>query len=79
MRFCVIGEEPTTERRLGVGVTRPGLSIRTALVRHKGEKRRSAILRKPRDKSFVAVTEKLFTILETLSKTGDGQLALAVC
>jgi DNA-binding IclR family transcriptional regulator len=33
-------------------------------------------LRKPRDKSFVAVTEKLFTILETLSKVGDGQLAL---
>ncbi len=43
---------------------------------HKREKRRRAILRKPRDKSFVAVTEKLFTILETLSKAGDGQLAL---
>jgi DNA-binding IclR family transcriptional regulator len=45
-------------------------------VRGGGKKRRKAFLRKPRDKSFVAVTEKLFTILETLSRVGDGQLAL---
>ena len=43
----------------------------------KGNRRRRRVyLRKPRDKSFVAVTEKLFTILETLSKVGDGRLAL---
>lgn len=39
-------------------------------------RRRRVYLRKPRDKSFVAVTEKLFTILETLSRVGDGRLAL---
>jgi IclR family KDG regulon transcriptional repressor len=47
------------------------------MVRGKGKRRRRRVsLRKPRDKSFVAVTEKLFTILETLSKVGDGRLTL---
>lgn len=46
-------------------------------MRGKGKRRRRRVyLRKPRDKSFVAVTEKLFTILETLSRVGDGQLTL---
>jgi len=47
------------------------------VVRGKGKRQRTrGYLRKPRDKSFVAVTEKLLTILETLSRVGDGQLAL---
>jgi IclR family transcriptional regulator, KDG regulon repressor len=47
------------------------------VVKGKGKRRRTrTYLRKPRDKSFVAVTEKLITILETLSRVGDGQLSL---